>query len=82
VDARKPSPDPAWGEPVGVGGPVARGGAGRQRVRGRAAVTNGLTLPWNSGAVEGTVFKLKAIKRSMFGRANFDLLRKRVLVSP
>lgn len=50
--------------------------------RDLAAVTNGLTLPWSSGAVEGTVCKLKAIKRSMFGRANFDLLRKRVLVSP
>jgi transposase len=44
------------------------------------AVTNGLTLPWNSGPVEGTVCKLKAIKRAMFGRANFDLLRKRVLL--
>ncbi|GGM73032.1 transposase [Dactylosporangium sucinum] len=49
--------------------------------RDLAAVTNGLTLPWNSGAVEGTVCKLKALKRAMFGRANFDLLRKRVLVS-
>jgi len=49
--------------------------------RDLTAVTNGLTLPWSSGAVEGTVCKIKAIKRSMFGRANFDLLRKRVLVS-
>ncbi|MGI5239332.1 transposase [Dactylosporangium sp. CA-139066] len=40
-----------------------------------AAITNGLTLPWSSGAVEGTVCKLKAIKRSMFGRSNFNLLR-------
>jgi transposase len=47
--------------------------------RDLAAVTNGLTLSWNSGPVEGTVCKLKAIKRAMFGRANFDLLRKRVL---
>jgi len=49
--------------------------------RDLAAVTNGLTLPYSSGAVEGTVCKIKAIKRSMFGRANFDLLRKRVLAS-
>jgi transposase len=49
--------------------------------RDLTAVTNGLTLPWSSGAVEGTVCKIKAIKRSMFGRANFDLLRKRVLAS-
>jgi transposase len=45
------------------------------------AVRNGLTLPWNSGAVEGAVCKLKSIKRQMFGRANFDLLRRRVLLS-
>jgi transposase len=45
------------------------------------AVRNGLTLPWSSGAVEGAVCKLKSIKRQMFGRANFDLLRRRVLLS-
>ena len=41
------------------------------------AVTNGLTLHWNSGRVEGTVNKIKMIKRQMYGRAGFDLLRKR-----
>jgi transposase len=45
------------------------------------AVRNGLTLAWSSGAVEGAVCKLKSIKRQMFGRANFDLLRRRVLLS-
>ncbi|MEV4517869.1 ISL3 family transposase [Dactylosporangium sp. NPDC049525] len=43
------------------------------------AVRNGLTLPHNSGAVEGHVNRIKMLKRQMFGRANFDLLRKRVL---
>lgn len=43
------------------------------------AVRNGLTLPWSSGAVEGAVCRIKAYKRSMYGRANFDLLRTRVL---
>lgn len=43
------------------------------------AVTNGLTTQWNSGPVEGTVNRIKMIKRQMFGRANFDLLRKRIL---
>ena len=33
------------------------------------AVTNGLTLPWSSGKVEGTVNKIKMIKRQMYGRA-------------
>ncbi|MGH3736646.1 MAG: ISL3 family transposase [Micromonosporaceae bacterium] len=45
------------------------------------AVTAGLTLPHSSGAVEGIVNKIKYIKRQMFGRANFDLLRKRVLLA-
>lgn len=44
-----------------------------------AAVFAGLTLPHSSGAVEGTVNKIKVLKRQMFGRANFDLLRIRVL---
>lgn len=43
------------------------------------AVRNGLTLPWSSGAVEGAVAKLKAVKRAMYGRANFDLLRRVLL---
>lgn len=44
------------------------------------AVRNGLTLGWSSGAVEGTVTKIKAVKRAMYGRANFDLLRRRILL--
>jgi transposase len=44
------------------------------------AVLNGLTLPWNSGIVEGNVNRLKMIKRQMYGRAAFPLLRKRVLL--
>src|SRR5690349_17422893 len=47
--------------------------------RDHAAVTNGLTLPYSSGVVEGTVNKIKFLKRQMFGRANLDLLRIRVL---
>jgi transposase len=45
------------------------------------AVRNGLTLTHNSGAVEGHVNRIKMIKRQMYGRANFDLLRLRVLLS-
>jgi transposase len=43
------------------------------------AVTAGLTLDYSSGAVEGTVNRIKMLKRQMFGRAKFDLLRKRIL---
>ena len=46
-----------------------------------AAVANGLTLPHSSGAVEGNVNRIKMIKRQMYGRASFDLLRKRVLLT-
>jgi transposase len=47
--------------------------------RDRDAVVAGLTLPWSSGPVEGHVNRLKMLKRQMFGRAKFDLLRRRVL---
>lgn len=45
-----------------------------------AAVLNGLTLPYSSGKVEGTVNKIKMIKRQMYGRAGFPLLRQRVML--
>ncbi|MDQ1304704.1 MAG: hypothetical protein QG671_531 [Actinomycetota bacterium] len=45
------------------------------------AVINGLTLTYNSGAVEGTINKIKTFKRHIYGRANFDLLPKRVLLA-
>jgi transposase len=49
--------------------------------RDREAVEAALTLPWSNGPVEGQVNRLKAIKRQMYGRANFDLLRARVLAA-
>jgi transposase len=45
------------------------------------AVTNGLTMTWSSGPVEGRVNHIKMIKRQMFGRASLPLLRKRVLLT-
>jgi transposase len=45
----------------------------------RAAVEAALRLPWSNGQTEGQVNKLKLLKRQMYGRANFDLLRRRVL---
>ncbi|WP_326607562.1 transposase [Streptomyces sp. NBC_01799] len=49
--------------------------------RDRDAVIAGLTLPWNSGVVEGHVNRIKMLKRQMFDRAGFALLRKRVLLA-
>jgi transposase len=44
-----------------------------------AAVKAGVTLPWSTGPVEGQINRLKMLKRQMFGRANIDLLKQRVL---
>ncbi|MGI5147634.1 ISL3 family transposase [Plantactinospora sp. CA-294935] len=46
-----------------------------------AAVTAGLSLPFSSGPVEGNVNRIKMIKRQRYGRAGFDLLRKRILLA-
>lgn len=46
-----------------------------------AAVRAALENEWSNGQVEGQVNRLKFIKRQMYGRANFDLLRKRVICS-
>ncbi len=44
-----------------------------------AAVRAALELPWSNGQLEGQINRLKVIKRVGYGRANFDLLRQRVL---
>jgi transposase len=48
-------------------------------VRDFDAVAAALELPWSNGPVEGHVNRLKMLKRQLYGRANFDLLRLRVL---
>ncbi len=50
--------------------------------RDEPAVRAALTLPWSNGPVEGHVNRLKTIKRQMYGRGNFDLLRRRILYHP
>lgn len=45
----------------------------------KTAVKAGLTWPINNGQVEGQVTKLKLLKRTMYGKAGFPLLRQRVL---
>jgi transposase len=49
--------------------------------RDRKAVEAALTERWSNGPVEGQVNRLKVIKRQMYGRAKFDLLRARVLAA-
>jgi len=43
------------------------------------AIHAALCMPWSNGQTEGQVNRLKFIKRQMYGRAKFDLLRLRVL---
>jgi transposase len=58
----------------------------RKFVRGlqhdETAVRAALSEFWSNGQTEGQVNRLKFIKRQMYGRAKFDLLRLRVLHSP
>lgn len=44
-----------------------------------AAVRASLTQSWSNGQVEGQVNRLKLVKRQMYGRASFELLRARFL---
>ncbi len=47
--------------------------------RDLAAVESALSTQWSAGQTEGNINRLKLIKRSMYGRAGFDLLCARVL---
>jgi transposase len=47
----------------------------------REAVRAGLTEIWSNGPTEGFVHKLKLLKRQGYGRADFDLLRQRMLAA-
>ena len=49
--------------------------------RNGAAVRAALTTPWSNGQTEGQVTRLKLLKRQMYGRAGFDLLRRRTLLA-
>jgi transposase len=47
--------------------------------RDEAAMRAAVTEPWSNGPVEGQVNRLKTIKRQMYGRAGFQLLKARVV---
>ncbi len=47
-----------------------------------AAVRAALEEPWSQGPTEGHIQRLKTLKRQMYGRASFGLLRQRVLERP
>lgn len=47
----------------------------------KAAVTAALREPWSNVQTEGQINKLKTLKRQMYGRANLDLLRARLVAA-
>jgi transposase len=47
-----------------------------------ATIAAPVSTPHSSGPVEGHVNRIKTLKRTMLGRASFDLLRKRILLTP
>lgn len=56
-------------------------GFARGLERDRKAVVAAIATPWSTSPAEGQINRLKAIKRSMYGRAGFHLLRQRVLIA-
>lgn len=46
-----------------------------------AAINAAIELPWTTSPVEGQISRIKMLKRTMYGRAGFNLLRARVLHS-
>lgn len=50
-------------------------------LRDKDAVVSGVSLEWSNGQTEGQVNRLKLIKRQIYGRASFALLRARVLAA-
>jgi len=69
----------AWLRGVEMSGIAELQGVARSMRQDRQAIEAAITLDWSNGVVEGKVNKLKVTKRGMYGRANFDLLRQRVL---
>jgi len=69
----------AWLQKVEEQGPLELKNFAQGLKRDYEAVKAGLTLECSNGQTEGQVHRLKLIKRQMYGRGRFDLLRKRVL---
>ena len=44
-----------------------------------SAIRAAISTKWSNGVVEGHVNRLKMLKRQMYGRAGFELLRRRVM---
>jgi transposase len=67
-----------WIDRAGLSSSSLRGFA-RSLQRDRSAINAALTSAWSQWAGEGQINRLKLVKRQMYGRANFDLLKARFL---
>ena len=56
-------------------------GFARSLAKDRAAVQAAIDLPWSTSPVEGQINRLKLMKRAMYGRGGFHLLRQRMLLA-
>ncbi|MFK0047580.1 ISL3 family transposase [Streptomyces sp. NPDC090741] len=71
---------PTWIDAVDASQQPGLTGFALHLLRDLDAVTAGLTLDWSSGSIEGAVNRIKKIKRQLYGRAGFGLLRKMILL--
>lgn len=79
VREKRPTDLDGWLEASSVSGISAVATFGEGLRRDYSAVRAALAEPWSSGQAEGQINRLKMLKRQMYGRAGFELLRKRVL---
>jgi hypothetical protein len=68
-----------WAEKAEASGLEAIRGFVRQLKKDWAAVQNAVKQVWSNGPTEGHINRLKTLKRQMYGRAKFELLRARTL---
>lgn len=68
-----------WSSNVSESGPVELQRVAAGMEADAAAIYEAITSRWSNGVVEGHVNRLKMLKRQMYGRAGFELLRRRVL---
>jgi transposase len=69
----------AWLHGLEISGMPELQAVARSMQQDRAAIEAAVREHWSNGQVEGSVNRLKTIKRTMYGRAGFDLLKVRVL---
>ncbi|MER7775857.1 transposase [Streptomyces sp. NPDC096191] len=71
---------PTWIDAVDTSQLPGLTGFALHLLRDLDAVTAGLTLDWSSGSIEGAVNRIKKIKRQLYSRVGFGLLRKMILL--